>query len=51
MSERRRPPEDQAVFFIDRSLGAEVIPSALRLAGFNVRVHDDLFGQKEPDHG
>ncbi len=45
MKSRRRsnttPPDP--VFFIDRNLGADEFPNALRAAGFRVIVHDDHF--------
>src|SRR5262245_29573731 len=41
-SSRRRPPEP-LVFFIDRSLGRKKVPAALRAAGLEVHVHDELF--------
>jgi predicted nuclease of predicted toxin-antitoxin system len=37
------------VFFLDRSLGKEIIAGALRTAGADVRVHDDLFAQDARD--
>jgi PIN like domain len=37
------------VFFIDRSLGGRVVAEALRAAGEDVRVHDDLFQQDTDD--
>ena len=37
-----KPPDD-FVFFVDRSLGKEILASALRLAGLRVEVHDDHF--------
>ena len=33
------------VFFVDRSLGKKVVADALRNAGEQVEVHDDLFPQ------
>jgi len=46
------PPEkrlESIVFFIDRTLGAEIVPEALRNAGINVEVHQDHFKQDTPD--
>src|SRR5688572_3484619 len=43
-SSRRKPPEP-LVFFIDRSLGRKKVPEALRAAGVEIRVHDELFPQ------
>jgi PIN domain-containing protein len=37
------------VFFVDRSLGGRVVAQALREAGEEVRVHDDLFSQDTDD--
>jgi predicted nuclease of predicted toxin-antitoxin system len=37
------------VFFVDRSLGRRVIPSALRDAGARVELHDDHFSQDAQD--
>jgi predicted nuclease of predicted toxin-antitoxin system len=36
-------PPDPFVVFLDRSLGKQVIATALRTAGFQVEVHDDRF--------
>jgi hypothetical protein len=36
-------------FFVDRSLGRRAVPSALRDAGFDVVIHDDLFGVDTDD--
>jgi uncharacterized protein with PIN domain len=43
------PPDP--VLFIDRNLGARVLPNALRLAGFSIVVHDEHFPgrQNVPD--
>jgi len=43
-----KPPE-QLVLFIDRSLGKQIIASALRNAGYRVEVHDDYFPPDAPD--
>lgn len=37
------------VFFIDRSLGKNVVPFALREAGINVEIHSDHFPDDAPD--
>jgi predicted nuclease of predicted toxin-antitoxin system len=37
------------VFFLDRSLGKKTIADALRAAGADVRIHDDLFSQDARD--
>lgn len=34
---------DSPIFFIDRSLGKVKVASALRLAGIEVKIHDDFF--------
>lgn len=36
-------------FFIDRSLGSGIVPSALRACGEAVVVHDDHFGEDTTD--
>lgn len=36
-------------FFVDRSLGRRAVPSALRQAGFDVVVHDDVFAADTDD--
>lgn len=36
-------------FFVDRSLGEEEVPGALKAAGADVIVHSDLFWDKAPD--
>jgi hypothetical protein len=47
-SSRRQQPEP-LVFFIDRSLGRKKVPDALRAAGVEIRVHDELFTQGTAD--
>lgn len=42
-------PPERLVFFVDRALGRRVIPGALREAGEDVRVHDELFPQDAKD--
>jgi hypothetical protein len=42
-------PPEPPVFFIDRSLGRKVIPSALRQANELVKTHDEIFDQNTPD--
>lgn len=42
-------PPERLIFFIDRSLGRKVIPAALRDAGEEVRIHDELFPQNAKD--
>jgi hypothetical protein len=37
------------VFFIDRSLGKEVIASKLSEAGYSVEIHDNHFKPDAPD--
>lgn len=41
------PPEP--VFFVDRSLGGKFVVAALRTAGAQVVIHDDVFAQNTPD--
>ena len=48
MSFSSKPPE-RPVFFVDRSLGKNVISQALRNANCEVRVHDELFPQDATD--
>ena len=42
---RTLPPDP--VFFTDRNLGAEYLPSELRQAGFRIVVHDDHFAKRQ----
>lgn len=39
----------QIVFFIDRSLGRNIVPDALKNLGENVEVHDEHFSQNALD--
>ncbi len=39
----------ELVFFIDRSLGQEVVASKLREAGYRVEIHDKHFKSDAPD--
>ncbi|MFY9662332.1 MAG: hypothetical protein WAJ97_17045 [Terriglobales bacterium] len=41
---------EQLVLFIDRSLGKQILASALRNAGHSVAVHDDYFPPDAPDN-
>ncbi len=43
MSRSRRPPE----FFVDRSLGRHRVPGALRLAGWTLRTHHEVYGERD----
>jgi len=36
-------------YFVDRSLGREIVVEALRAAGQDVHAHDDYFPQNTPD--
>jgi hypothetical protein len=36
-------------FFVDRSLGRRAVPAALRVAGYEVVVHDDMFSRDTDD--
>ncbi len=47
-SSKSRPPEPLE-FFIDRSLGRNLIADALKQAGHVVHIHDDHFKQDEED--
>ena len=40
---------ESVTFFVDRSLGEKDVPDALRQAGLNVVVHDDLFPKDADD--
>lgn len=42
-------PPVPLILFIDRSLGRKKVADALRAAGADVKVHDDLFPQDAPD--
>lgn len=42
-------PRDLPTFFVERSLGGRVVPSALRLAGVEVEIHNDHFAQDSKD--
>jgi hypothetical protein len=42
-----QPPD--IVYFVDRSLGRQTVPAALRAAGMRVEVHDDHFLPDAPD--
>lgn len=41
--------EAKPTFFVDRSLGGEIVASALRTAGENVVIHDDVFEPNAAD--
>jgi predicted nuclease of predicted toxin-antitoxin system len=43
-------PHEKLVLFVDRSLGKQIIASALRKAGYSVEVHDDHFPPDAPDN-
>jgi len=42
-------PPDPPVFFVDRCLGAHVVPTAIRSAGYAVELHSTHFEQDAPD--
>ena len=44
-----RPPEAPLTFFVDRSLGGQIVASGLRGEGETVEVHDDHFAKDTPD--
>ncbi len=46
---RRRKRPEKLVFFIDRSLGSQIVPEALKRAGATVEKHDDHFPPDEED--
>ena len=39
----------ELTFFVDRSLGRQLVANALRLAGESVEIHDDHFAPDAPD--
>lgn len=43
----RNLSDEDLVFFVDRALGAEDVPNALRAAGAKVEIHSDHFAAKE----
>lgn len=43
MSRSQPPPE----FFVDRSLGRHRVPQALRTAGWSVRTHHEVYGERD----
>ena len=43
------PPEPAVVFFVDRSVGGVIVPTALRAAGATVITHDERFPENTPD--
>lgn len=49
MNDQRRPHESPPVFFVDRCLGSNTVPTALRQAGLTIQIHDDHFPRDEPD--
>lgn len=42
-------PPERLTFFVDRSLGRRRLAEAIRAAGHDVVVHDDLFAADAPD--
>ena len=46
---RRRKRPEKITFFVDRSLGSQIVPNALRQAGATVEIHDDHFSADEED--
>lgn len=44
MPSRGRPPEPPLRFFLDRSLGSQVVPHALRAAGWHIETMDERYG-------
>jgi hypothetical protein len=43
VSPSQRPPE----FFLDRSLGRHRVPEALRGAGWSLRTHHEVYGERD----
>jgi hypothetical protein len=43
VSPSQRPPE----FFVDRSLGRHRVPEALRSAGWPLRTHHEVYGERD----
>lgn len=43
MSRSQRPRE----FFVDRSLGRHRVPEALRRAGWALRTHHEIYGERD----
>lgn len=43
MSRSPQPPE----FFVDRSLGRQRVPEALRRAGWTLRTHHEVYGERD----
>lgn len=48
-SDAKSSSQPKPVFFIDRSLGQEVVASRLRDAGYQVEIHDKHFKPDSPD--
>lgn len=42
-------PPDAPIFFVDRCLGAHIVPEALRSAGARVECHAEHFADDAPD--
>lgn len=40
---------DQAVLFLDRNLGRNIVAGRLRAENIRVEIHDDHFSEREPD--
>lgn len=41
------PPESQLTFFLDRNLGSQIVPQALRAAGWVLQTMDERYGTGE----
>ena len=45
MSRSRQPLE----FFVDRSLGRNLVPQALRYVGLTLRTHHEVYGERDEE--
>jgi predicted nuclease of predicted toxin-antitoxin system len=43
----RKSPHSRPEFFVDRSLGRHHVPDALRKAGWRLRTHVEVFGERD----
>ncbi len=44
-----RPSRSRPDFFLDRSLGGRDVADALRRAGWNVRTHHEVYGERDQE--
>ena len=47
---KRSTEQPNLVYFVDRCLGCDAVPQAIRDAGFDVELMDDHFDHKTKDH-